>query len=150
MSLLFVDTSGLAKRYLSEVGSSWVRALLAPVAGNVVVVSALAQVEMVSLLARRVRENDLTAADAAALEGTFMLQVAAEYLIIALRDDVLADARILVKAHPLRALDALQLASARVAQARLGEAITVISGDRALLSAAAAEGLLVDDPAAHP
>jgi hypothetical protein len=50
VSALFVDTGALAKRYLDEAGSPWMRSLLAPTAGNVVVISALTQVEMALLL----------------------------------------------------------------------------------------------------
>ena len=149
MSVLFVDTSALAKRYLGEAGAPWIRTLLAPSAGNVVVISALTQVEMASLFARRVREGSLAAADAAALENTFLHHAAEEYLIIAVDGGVLADARALVKAHPLRALDAVQVAGARAACAVLGESVTVVSGDHVLLASAVAEGLRGEDPASH-
>src|SRR2546421_104043 len=54
---LFIDTSALAKRYLSEVGSTWVRSVTAPAAGHVVIIAGVTVVEMFSLLARRGREG---------------------------------------------------------------------------------------------
>lgn len=60
------------------------------------------------------------------------------------------DTSTLAKAHPLRALNAIQLASALRAGAILAEPITFLSSDRTLLAAATAEGLLTDDPLLHP
>ena len=82
LSALFIDTSALAKRYLGEVGSSWVRAVTAPATGNVVIISELTTVELASLLARRVREGTLSRPDAAALEGAFLLHARTEYLVL--------------------------------------------------------------------
>ena len=50
----YVDTSALVKRYVAEVGSAWVRRLLAHPAQYVIYTSALAQVEVISALQRRV------------------------------------------------------------------------------------------------
>jgi predicted nucleic acid-binding protein len=105
---------------------------------------------MLSLLSRRVRETALSAPDAAMLESTFLEHAEREYVTLPLADQVLTQARALVKAHPLRALDAIQLASALRAGAILAEHITFLSSDRHLLAAATAEGLLIDDPLIHP
>jgi predicted nucleic acid-binding protein len=117
---------------------------------DLVLISELAAVEMISLLSRRIRESTLSASDAAALESTFLLHAEREYVTLPVDDLVLTQARALVKAHPLRALDAIQLASARRAGAILSEPITFISSDRNLLTAASAEGLSIDDPLLHP
>jgi len=53
LSAFFVDTSALAKRYIAEIGSSWIRGIVLPIAGNVVIIADLTLVEMFSLLARR-------------------------------------------------------------------------------------------------
>jgi predicted nucleic acid-binding protein len=53
----YVDTSALVKRYVAEVGSAWVRRLLAHPAQYVIYTSALSQVEVISALQRRVREG---------------------------------------------------------------------------------------------
>ena len=58
----------------------------------------------------------------------------------------------LAEAHALRAYDALQLAAALEIDAHLksvGAAITLVSADGALNTAAIAEGLAVDDPNTH-
>ena len=71
MSTFFVDSSALAKRYLTEVGSNWVIQWIEPAAGNVVIVSELALAEMQSLLARREREGAITTANSNALRSDF-------------------------------------------------------------------------------
>jgi len=48
MPAMYFDTSALVKRYVSEVGSLWVRVTLAQSSRNVVYTSALAQPEVLS------------------------------------------------------------------------------------------------------
>jgi predicted nucleic acid-binding protein len=87
------------------------------------------------------------------LKANFLSHVETEYLSVPLDNRTLTLAGDLVDKHPLRALDAIQLASAIRATRMLGEAMTFVSADRNLLAAAAAaaaEGFAVDDPNAHP
>jgi predicted nucleic acid-binding protein len=150
LSNFFVDTSSLAKRYVNEVGSTWVRSWTMSAAGNVIVISDLTTVEMASLLARRVREGTLAATDESILSSAFLLNVEQEYLSVALDTTVLISARQLVRKHALWALDSLQLACALQAGSQLKESMTFVCGDAKLLAAAAAEGFLTDDPNRHP
>jgi len=150
LSTLFVDTSSLAKRYLTEVGSVWTRHMAHPSAGHVIVIADVTVVEMFSLLARRVREGSLPTTSATLLGNTFLVHVEKDYLALPLDRRVLAQARTLVGKYPLRTLDALQLACAQRAETVLTERITVISSDQNLLASARAEGLPTDDPLAHP
>jgi len=60
---MYFDTSTLVKRYVSEVGSHWVRIILALSSQNVVYASALAQPEVLSALQRKVREAQLAQVD---------------------------------------------------------------------------------------
>ena len=149
MTTFYVDTSALAKRYLAERGSAWVLSWVAPAAGNVIVISALTPVEMVSLLERRQREGTLQPAAAALLETSFLAHLQNEYLVIPLDSALLATARGMVKKHRLRTLDAVQLAGAVETMASFAGTITFVSGDKNLLAAAAAEGFATDDPNAH-
>jgi predicted nucleic acid-binding protein len=50
MPLYYFDTSALAKRYVVEVGSSWVQALVVRHSGQMIYTSVLAQPEIVSAL----------------------------------------------------------------------------------------------------
>ena len=150
MSLLFIDTSALAKRYLIEAGAPWVGRLTHPAAGNVIIIADVTTVEMSALLARRVREGTLPQASATLLLNAFLLHIESEYLSVPLDTHVLAQARALVGRHPLRTLDAIQLASAQRASIVLSEPLTFITSDHNLLAAANAEGLPTDDPLVHP
>src|SRR5947209_8222968 len=105
---------------------------------------------MSALLARRVREGTLPQASATLLLNAFLLHIESEYLSVPLDTHVLAQARALVGRHPLRTLDAIQLASAQRASIVLSEPLTFITSDHNLLAAANAEGLPTDDPLVHP
>jgi predicted nucleic acid-binding protein len=150
MTTFFVDSSALAKRYLREVGSNWVLSWIEPAAGNVIVISDLALVEIRTMLARRVREKTLSPTRAVTLKADFLLHAKEDYLVVALDDAVTKQAANLADRYPLRALDSIQLACALHAVALLNEPMTFISGDKILLSAATSEGFIIDDPNAHP
>lgn len=133
-----------------EVGAAWLRSMLHPTLGHVVIMSHLTTVELFSLLARRSREGSLPASDAILLGDVFLTHAANEYLVVPAGAQVFDRARALVNRYPLRTLDAIQLASAHHAANVLGEMITFISSDRDLLAAADADGLLIDNPLDHP
>ena len=65
----YFDTSALAKRYVEEVGSAWVQALVAQQSGQTIYTSVLTQPELVSALQRRVREGLLEALEASGLRS---------------------------------------------------------------------------------
>lgn len=150
MSVFFVDTSALAKRYLKETGSTWVMNWILPPAGNIIVLTELAIVEMASLLGRHHRSNLLSTANLGVLQANFLVHTEKEYLIVPLESMILVQARALINKYPLRALDAIQLASALQAVALLNQQIIFVSADNNLLSAATAEGFAVDNPLMHP
>ena len=58
MSDYFLDSSALVKRYLTETGSDWVRALADPGTGNTIVVAGITRVEVAAALAGRHRAPD--------------------------------------------------------------------------------------------
>ncbi len=150
MSVYFADTSAFAKRYLPEVGSAWVQGWIAPASGHITIISALSTVEFIALLARRQREGNVSATDFNRLRLDFLFHARRQYRVIAVRQDVLERAQLLVAKHPLRTLDALQLASAHVAANVIGMFPIFVTADRKLLAVAAAEGFPTDDPNAHP
>ena len=150
MSFYFADTSAFAKRYLPEVGSGWVKSWIEPDAGNYIIISILGTVEFVSLLARRQREGIVSVADFIGLQNTFLYHTYHQYRVIPMAINVVVEARQLVARHPLRALDALQLATAIVARKALGTTITFVTADTKLLAAASLEGFTTDNPYSHP
>jgi uncharacterized protein len=150
LSEFFVDTSALVKHYVNETGSVWVQSWMSRSAGNVIVLSQLASVEFVAVLARRLREGKMTPVEFTTLRGAFLTDKDEFYLSIDLDDAVFIHARDLVADHVLRTLDAIQLACALEAAHLFNIQPTFISADTRLLAAAAAEGLPTDDPNAHP
>jgi predicted nucleic acid-binding protein len=149
LNTFYLDTSALAKRYLSEQGSSWITALVHPTAGNIIVVCDLTAVEFFSSLARRQREGTITPADALKLQKQFLTEFERQYLSVGLEEAVLSHARNLVSRHPLRSLDAIQLASAHEAISILEAPMTFVSADKNLLAIAASEGFATDNPNEH-
>lgn len=150
MTALFIDTSALAKRYVIETGTKWMRSQTRPSAGNNVIIAGSTPIELFSLLARRQREGSIKANAAGRLRRIVLRHVKDEYLTIPLDEALLARARGLVIKHPLRALDALQLACALEASLILNVTMTFIGADNNLLAIAAVEGFSTDNPYAHP
>jgi predicted nucleic acid-binding protein len=150
LTVYFADTSALAKRYIPEIGSAWVQSWINPASGHVTIISALSLVEFLSLLSRRQREGNVSTADFTRLRLDFLFHARRQYRIIALRQDVLRQAQQLVIKHPLRTLDALQLASAQAAANALKIPPVFVTADRRLWAVAVSEGFPADDPNAHP
>ena len=150
MSVYFADTSAFAKRYIPEVGSLWVQSWIEAKAGHLIVISGLSIVEFVSLLARRHREGTVSLNDFNKLQNDFLFHAARQYRVMAVTPNLLAEARQLLIKHPLRALDAVQLASALAAAKALATKPIFISADQKLLAVAALEGFRTDDPNLHP
>src|SRR6266568_5448339 len=150
----YVDTSALVKRYVAEVGSAWVRRLLAHPAQYVIYTAALSQVEVISALQRRVRDGSLAEAQAQRLAHRVTVHFAQRYQVVALTQGIVDQACVGLQTHPLRAADAIHLACAltirRITQEQGLPPPSFVVADTALLTAATAEGLTVDNPLPHP
>ncbi len=153
MTTYYLDTSALSKRYVQESGAAWVRLLADPAAGHTLLTARITMVEIYSALARRKREGSVPPADCQTALQAFTTHSAAEYDFVELNLNIVAHARILLERHPLRAYDAVQLASAIVAHQTLQTANLAppifLSADDRLNTAAIAEGLVVDNPNDH-
>ncbi|GAB4409889.1 MAG: type II toxin-antitoxin system VapC family toxin [Anaerolineae bacterium] len=154
MTTYYLDTSALSKRYVQEIGTVWVRTLVAPTAGHTLLTARLTMVEVYSALARRQREGSVPVADYAIAAQAFTIHSATEYEFVELDLKVITLARDLLERHPLRAYDAVQLASALIANQALQAAplppLIFLSADDRLNLVAATEGLTVDNPNLHP
>jgi uncharacterized protein len=135
----YFDASALVKRYVREAGSAAVRGLLA---ADVAVTSRLTEVEIASALARRAREGDMTPAERDRALAALGADIPSLY-VVELLPAVVGRAVDLVRRRTLRAGDAVQLASCLETQARVGQALAFIVGDRRLAEAARDEGLEV-------
>jgi predicted nucleic acid-binding protein len=102
--------------------------------------SRFSQIEVTSALARRCREGAISTAD----RDRAIATVAADFAalnVVELSPEVAALAGRLLARHPLRAGDALQLASALLLARRVGRRIEWVACDQRLAEAAAREGL---------
>ena len=112
MATTYVDTSALVKRYVAEVGSAWVRRLVARPVHQVLYTAALTEVEVRSALQRLVREGRVDTAQAHRLTRRLLQHCTQRYQLLRITRPVIAEAGRLVETHPLRAYDAVQLACA--------------------------------------
>lgn len=154
MTTFYADSSALVKVHLPEHGTAWMRSLVRASNGHTLATSRLSAVEVVSALNRRVREGSLATADySLAVRGFFALY-RTRYSRVSYTNIIIQRARGLLEAHPLRAYDAVHLASALEANQLLSATgqppLTFVAADARLLAAAQAEGLNVDNPNDHP
>jgi predicted nucleic acid-binding protein len=153
MAVYFIDSSALAKRYVSETGTTWVQALTDAASGNSLYVARITLVELVSAISRRRKNGDLTPAAAAAALSDLRADFASDYRVIEVTAALVAQAEALAEKHALRGYDAVQLAAAiqvGAAYMAAGQSVAMlVSADIELNAAGAAEGLGVDDPNTH-
>lgn len=152
MSSLFFDTSGLAKRYMPEQGTAWVRQQTASSANNTIFIAQITPVELYSAISRQYHDGHIDLPRLQAFRRLFERHLQAQYLTLTLSSGILTMALDLQESYRLRAYDAVQLASAQALQARLtsaGQSLTFISADKRLLQSALAVGLATDNPDNH-
>ncbi|MCX7855120.1 MAG: type II toxin-antitoxin system VapC family toxin [Anaerolineae bacterium] len=141
----YLDSSALVKRYLPERGADWVRRVATSAS---IAMAEFSIVEVASALARRVRAGDLDSCLCDDLLEVF-LQDAEGYSVLAPNRSTVLLAVDLTRRHPLRAYDALQLATAlQLADALRSEgfSLTFVSADERLCTAAEQEGLPTVNP----
>lgn len=143
----FMDTSALAKRYLTEIGSTWIRAL---VPTTTIVISELSLVELSSVLARRVREGSLSSDRARILYDTFLLHVEFEYIVVNIERALLTQAAEFARILGLRTLDSVQLSAVMKVRIYLDPNVVFVAADAQLLAIAQSQGLRIDNLLNHP
>ena len=158
MSALFLDASAVVKYYVLEPGSTWIREVLdakADLTGlalNTVIIADVSVAEVASAFSVLHRTGRLSSRTRDAVYDRFIDDLLRRYSLAGSGRDRFYGAARLTQQHPLKAYDAVQLAVAlRQNQSLLTvrQTLTFISGDRTLLTAAAAEGLAVDNPFEH-
>ena len=154
MAVYVVDSSALVKRYVRERGTAWVRSLTDSAAGHTLYIAGITGVEVVSALTRQTRSGALAPAAAAQALTQFRHDFTHQYQTVDLTPPLITRAMALAETHALRGYDAVQCAVAvAIHYARLARGmpvLTLVSADAALNTAAAAEGLQIDNPNAHP
>jgi len=148
------DASGLVKRYVDEIGSDWVRAIIDPAQGNLISIADITRAEVASALARRAREGVITVDERDELLRTFQAHGATEYRVVPTEHRIIDLAVEWIQRHPLRAYDGVRLATAiiihRSLAARGLPPLVFVSADDETIVAAQAEGVTADNPNWHP
>jgi predicted nucleic acid-binding protein len=154
VSVAYLDTSALIKQYVAEVGSNWTKALLVVDRTPTVFTSRMTLVEATCAFARRQRDGTLSPEEHTQVLTAFEYDIRYRYNLVDVAPAVVDLARQLANRHPLRAYDAVQLATAWLANRELTRAgrspLTFVCADDRLIAVARAESLLTDNPNDHP
>ncbi len=138
--MIYLDTSWLVKLYADEPDSRSIRSITD--SDPDVAVSDLAYVEFHAAVGRRRRERRITARAASGLLSRFDRDWARRVRVPVSRE-VMRGAAVVLAAHPLRTLDAVQLASALLVAEGAPDVPRFGAADERLLAAAVACGLPV-------
>ena len=135
--MLFLDASALVKRYVEEDGSELV---IEAMAGQPVAISRLSATEVVSAICRRCREGDMRVEQREAALLSLDTERPA-FHVVELTEEITTRAATLLRRHPLRARDSVQLASCLLLADELGTLARLVAFDDRLVGAAQAEGV---------
>ena len=143
----------MVKRYVFETGSTWIRQITAPQTGHLIFVARITWVEVTSAFARRQREGSLTLTAVTQLVQTLRSDFNTQYQIIELDATLAETAGQLVSQYPLRAYDAVQLASVLRIQSAFAMTsstqLIFLTADNRLNTIAQTVGLLTNNPNHH-
>ena len=143
----FFDASALVKRYATEIGSEWVEAVCQD-GEAVIVIASLSVVEVVSAIRRKARSGEMTPTTRDRSLTGLQRHLRRQYVQIHLRTGVITEASRVLAFHPLKASDAVQLASAMAAKrgrTARGRGLRFVAADGQLLEAARRSGFDVED-----
>lgn len=150
MTVFYLETSALLKRYKTEAGTEAVKYLFSQKgAEDVFVTSYFTTVEVEAAAARARKAHAISETGYRALLGLFTEDLTETIVLQPISNALVSESSGLVKRYALRAGDAIHLAAAsRVREAARIPTILVTS-DREILNAALKEGFLSFDPQ-HP
>ena len=150
----FLDSSALVKRYVEEIGSSWILSITNSSSSNHLYVVEITLVEALSAIGRRQREGNLSGEQVNVILEDIRFDFQNVFQIIEIDQNLIDVAGELVLQYPLRAYDAIQLASALQVRALLTSfpeiQLTFVSADDRLLNIAQTETLLTENPNNNP
>jgi predicted nucleic acid-binding protein len=145
--MVYLDSSALIKRFIAEKGSAFVDHIVRR--HRPITTSRLSYIEIYSCFARLKRQGSLSEKAHASASKQFEREFL-RYRRIEWTPELFAIARALLEKHPLRSLDAIQLASAAQLKQVAGDLLIFAGADRRLLDAAAAEGFRIVDVEKDP
>lgn len=158
MSLYYLDASALVKYYVTEPGSVWVTSLIeakepdndTPLhsifVGDVSIAEVSAAFSVLhrqQIISRKQRDDAF---------AHFLADLENQFILVTVSTERFYEAATLTKRHPLKAYDAVQLATALQHSRLLATyelTLTFVCGDKTLLTAAHSEQLSVENPFDH-
>ena len=146
MASYYFDTSALVKLYVEEHGSDVVLRLTSDLNRNQLAILDLTLLECRSMVRRRERERDISREDAERILDLVEDHGTSLYLVQPTTMEVLQEARRVLDVHPVRTLDALQLAGCLSIRDSIPPPITFVCADTRLCEAAALEGIITLNP----
>jgi hypothetical protein len=154
VTIYFLDSSALVKRYAVETGTAWVSSLCNLVNSHTILIANVTIVEVAAALASKQRSREITPEAYDQVMQDFIRDAATQYQVLGVDQGVISLGVALTGRQKLRGYDAVQLAVAlTVHRALIGRQLSpliFVSADRDLLTAANNEGLHTDDPNQHP
>lgn len=154
MTIYFMDTSAIIKRYIVERGQEWILSICDPAQSHNLYISQAALVEVVATICRRAREQSISIAERDRLITVFRHDSRSSYNIWPVTTDLYEAAGNLCRLHRLRAYDAVQLACLlalrQYTSVNQAPAPIFVCADFRLLDIAGAEGLQIENPTNYP
>ena len=141
--MIYLDSSALVKRYTKEVGTDFVKSILAT--DGLITTSKLTYPEILSALMRKVRSGEIEKKTFNGIVDKFDKDWD-HILVLDFHNDLLPIVKTLIEKHPLKAADAIHLSSALWLKLSSKVDVTFVASDSNLLKAAGAEKLQVMNP----
>ena len=149
----YLDASALVKRYLAETGSAWVESVCADEETSAIAIAHFGLVETAAAFAAKQRGGFMTPADYESVLASLLQDAQSRYRLVTVGPTLIDNAIQLTRRRKLRGYDAIHLASALALNRPLEDndfpPLVFVAADDDLLTAAAAEGLSVDNPNWH-
>jgi predicted nucleic acid-binding protein len=154
VTIYFLDSSALVKRYAVETGTTWVSQLCEPANRHTLLIASVTLVEVAAAFAAKRRSQEMTPEAYGQGMQDFIRDAAAQYRVLGVDQRIVTLGVQLTSRQKLRGYDAVQLAVALTVNTALaGQQIpllTFVCADRDLVTAASNEGLPTVNPNTYP
>ena len=146
MASYYFDTSSLVKAYLREDGSDVIIGLVDNLSGGRISILEITLLEARSTVRRHEREGSISGRAANRILERIDEDAVSSYIVKPFDALVIEEAIRVLDTHPLKTLDALQLAGCLMIGRSMSEPLTFVCADTRLNDAARLEGLVTLNP----
>ncbi len=149
----FLDSSAVVKHYVAESGSAWVDTLVHPDAGFTIAIAQITVAEAAAALGSKLRAKAISSSEFELAVKNMLRDAFEAFNVVKISQPITQRAVDVIRRHPLRGYDAVQLACGLALNDALVAAeegpLVFVTADKILLAAAKAEGLETEDPNSH-